>query len=138
MVDPGDLRRGQCAFVPDLYVRRRAAFTLECPPDVGPRRGGDRVFLRQGRVLSKAIDPAARLTEVSGRCPPEDCGGPWGYAELIEAIKDPKHERHDELTEWIGDDFDPHADQAEWLTAEVEALAKKWSRKPASKRARRA
>jgi hypothetical protein len=58
-----------------------------------------------------------RLTEVSGRCPPEDCGGPWGYAELIEAIKDPKHERHDELTEWIGDDFDPHADQAEWLTA---------------------
>jgi hypothetical protein len=34
-----------------------------------------------------------RLTEVSGRCPPEDCGGPWGYAELIEAIKDPKHER---------------------------------------------
>ena len=70
-----------------------------------------------------------RLTEVSGRCPPEDCGGPWGYAELIEAIKDPKHERHDELTEWIGDDFDPHADQAEWLTAEVDALAKKWSRK---------
>jgi len=78
-----------------------------------------------------------RLTEVSGRCPPEDCGGPWGYAELIEAIKDPKHERHDELTEWIGDDFDPHADQAEWLTAEVDALAKKWSRKPASKLARR-
>jgi hypothetical protein len=38
----------------------------------------------------------------------------------------------------IGDDFDPHADQAEWLTAEVDALAKKWSRKPASKRARRA
>ena len=27
-----------------------------------------------------------RLIEVSGRCPPEDCGGPWGYAELLEAI----------------------------------------------------
>jgi len=78
-----------------------------------------------------------RLIEVSGRCPPEDCGGPWGYAELLEAIKDPTHERHAELTEWIGDDFDPDADHAEWLTAEVEALAKKWSRKTAAKRAKR-
>ena len=55
---------------------------------------------------------------------------------LIEAIKDPTHERHAELTEWIGDDFDPDADQAEWLIAEVDALAKKWSRKPAPKRAK--
>ena len=53
------------------------------------------------------------LIEVSGRCPPEDCGGPWGYAEMLEAIADPKHERHADLTEWIGDDFDPRADQAE-------------------------
>src|SRR6202035_1433347 len=78
-----------------------------------------------------------RLIEVRGRCPPEDCGGPWGYAELLEAIKDPKHERYAELTEWIGDDFDPDAVDPEWLTAEVAALAKKWSRKPATKRARR-
>jgi Plasmid pRiA4b ORF-3-like protein len=79
-----------------------------------------------------------RLIEVSGRCPPEDCGGPWGYAELIEAIKDPKHERHAELIEWIGDDFDPDAVDPERLTAQVAALAKKWSRKPAANRARRA
>jgi hypothetical protein len=79
-----------------------------------------------------------RLIEISGRCPPEDCGGPWGYAEMLEAIADPKHQRHAELTEWIGDDFDPHADQAEWLTAEVDALARKWSRKPEGKRSRRA
>jgi hypothetical protein len=64
-----------------------------------------------------------RLIEVSGRCPPEDCGGPWGYAELLEAIKDPKHERHAELTEWIGYDFDPDADDAEGLSAEVSGSA---------------
>ena len=79
-----------------------------------------------------------RLIEVSNRCPPEDCGGPWGYAEFLEAIKDPKHERHAELTEWIGDDFDPDADETAWLTAQVEALAKKWSRKPAAKPPKRA
>jgi hypothetical protein len=40
-------------------------------------------------------------------CPPEDCGGVWGYAELLDAIADPKHERHEELREWLGDEFDP-------------------------------
>jgi hypothetical protein len=79
-----------------------------------------------------------RLTEVSGRCPPEDCGGPWGYAELCEALKDPKHERHAEFIEWIGHDYDPEAVDREELTARVAALAKKWSRKPAADRARRA
>lgn len=77
-----------------------------------------------------------RLIEVSGRCPPEDCGGPWGYAELLEAIKDPEHERHAELSEWIGDDFYPSADDAEAHMMEVAVLAKTWSRKPAAKRAR--
>ena len=79
-----------------------------------------------------------RLIEVSGRCPPEDCGGPWGYAELLDAINDPRHERHTELTEWIGgDDFDPNTDQADSLIAEVGALARKWSRKPATNRSKR-
>lgn len=42
-------------------------------------------------------------------CPPEDCGGPWGYAELLEAIRDRNHERHEELLEWVGARFDPEA-----------------------------
>lgn len=42
-------------------------------------------------------------------CPPEDCGGPFGYQELKEALADPDHEHHDELSEWIGDDFAPAA-----------------------------
>ncbi len=40
-------------------------------------------------------------------CPPEDCGGIWGYYEMLEALKDPKHEQHKEFTEWIGGKFDP-------------------------------
>jgi len=44
-------------------------------------------------------------------CPPEDVGGVWGYAEYLEALADPKHERHDDFMEWSGpfdpDDFDP-------------------------------
>lgn len=42
-------------------------------------------------------------------CPPEDCGGVWGYYDLLDAIADPKHENHDDMLEWLGDDFDPEA-----------------------------
>ncbi|MHB1951475.1 MAG: IS1096 element passenger TnpR family protein, partial [Acidiferrobacteraceae bacterium] len=40
---------------------------------------------------------------------PEDCGGPWGYEHLLEALRDPKHEDHEPLREWIGGEFDPEA-----------------------------
>jgi hypothetical protein len=40
-------------------------------------------------------------------CPPEDCGGPWGYAELIEVLADPAHPRYDEKLDWTGDEFEP-------------------------------
>ena len=47
-------------------------------------------------------------------CPPEDCGGVWGYEELLETIKDPDHEEHKEMLEWIGKEFDPeHFDMKE-------------------------
>lgn len=74
-----------------------------------------------------------RLVEAAGRCPPEDVGGPWGYAEFLEAINDPKHERHVELMDWIGDDFDPNVVDTDHLADNLTALAKKWVRKRASK-----
>jgi hypothetical protein len=39
-------------------------------------------------------------------CPPEDCGGPWGYAHLLEALSDKKHPEHAAMKEWIGGKFD--------------------------------
>lgn len=46
-------------------------------------------------------------TDGKGACPPEDCGGVWGYADLLEKIKSPKDPEHEEMLEWLGDDFDP-------------------------------
>ena len=39
-------------------------------------------------------------------CPPEDCGGMQGYYGLLEALGNPKHPEHEDLTEWIGGPFD--------------------------------
>jgi hypothetical protein len=46
---------------------------------------------------------------VTGRraCPPEDCGGVWGYANLLQALADPKHPEHEDMLEWLGGPFDP-------------------------------
>lgn len=44
------------------------------------------------------------------RCgPPEDCGGLPGFYNLLEAMRDPEHEQHEELVEWLGYRFDPEA-----------------------------
>jgi hypothetical protein len=40
-------------------------------------------------------------------CPPEDCGGIWGYDELLETIRDPRHEEYESTMEWLGGSFDP-------------------------------
>lgn len=45
-------------------------------------------------------------------CPPEDVGGPGGYAAYLQALADPRHPEHDDLLEWRGA-FDPaHFDLA--------------------------
>lgn len=40
-------------------------------------------------------------------CPPEDCGGLWGYQEFLEAIMNPAHREHEAMLTWVGGSFDP-------------------------------
>lgn len=40
-------------------------------------------------------------------CPPEDCGGIWGYENLLQIITDPLHEEYEEMLTWLGDEFRP-------------------------------
>ena len=47
-----------------------------------------------------------RCTEGERACPPEDCGGVWGYEELLETLDNPDDDPEG-ILEWIGDDFDP-------------------------------
>ena len=89
--------------------------------------------------VERITDPMPGLTyplliDATGRCPPEDVGGPWGYAEFLEAIADPKHESHAEMVQWVGASFDPNTIDFDEYAKAVEELAKAWSRKPATRR----
>jgi hypothetical protein len=55
-------------------------------------------------------------------CPPEDCGGIWGYASFLEAIRDPEHPEHEEMLEWVGGEFDPEAFDLDEVNMELQRL----------------
>jgi hypothetical protein len=59
--------------------------------------------------IQPAIDGQAYPACVAGKrnCPPEDCGGVWGYEELLQILADPAHPERAERLEWLGEDFDP-------------------------------
>jgi len=69
-----------------------------------------------------AGDERPRCTGGARACPPEDCGGPYRYQVLLKAISDSRHEEHDELLAWIGDDFDPEAFDARSVDAALEQM----------------
>lgn len=65
-------------------------------------------------VVEKVVpeDPSVTVPAcIDGRraCPPEDCGGTWGYDELLAILADTKHEEHAERLEWAGGPIDPEA-----------------------------
>jgi hypothetical protein len=64
-------------------------------------------------VVEEILPPDAvpHAVWVAGRRagPPEDCGGVWGYAELLDILADPEHPQHAERLEWLGHQHDPAA-----------------------------
>ncbi len=78
------------------------------------------------KLLDPDPDPDARypaLVDAKGACPPEDCGGPWGYANLREILADPSQDEHQDMLEWLGLDnateFDPLAVPSEKIDDEL-------------------
>jgi hypothetical protein len=93
-------------------------------PDVGAKLRFDYDFGDgwEHDVVLEAIEPTTDGVDyprcIGGKraCPPEDCGGPWGYAELLAALADPRHERHADITEWLGGKFEPDHFDTEEMT----------------------
>ena len=53
------------------------------------------------KILTEVLIQKPILLKGEGACPPEDCGGPWGYETLKETLADKKHPEHKEMKEWL-------------------------------------
>ncbi len=78
-------------------------------------------------VVEKIVPPEAGVRYpicLAGKraCPPEDCGGIPGYARFLEAIRNPEHEEHDELLQWVGGSFDPEAFDLDEINRELKRI----------------
>jgi len=59
-------------------------------------------------ILSSDAAGAGKAICMDGKraCPPEDCGGVWGYESLLEILKNRKHPEHKSMKAWLGRPFD--------------------------------
>jgi len=70
------------------------------------------------KLLDRGDVAYPRCTGGRRAAPPDDCGGIWGYDELVVILTDPTHPDHEDRLDWLGlqsaTDFDPtHFDPAE-------------------------
>jgi Plasmid pRiA4b ORF-3-like protein len=104
----------------DLEYRDARRLTLErAAPAPGSKItylydfGDDWQHVIQVEAIRPALDGTTYPRCTGGRraAPPEDCGGVWGYADLIETLGDTDHPGHEAMLEWLGlgspADFDP-------------------------------
>lgn len=66
-------------------------------------------------------DHIPKVLAASGSCPPEDCGGLWGFYELKEILQKKRGSHYREMTEWLGSKTIPRFDK-EAANEELKAL----------------
>jgi Plasmid pRiA4b ORF-3-like protein len=106
---------------PELAFRDERKATLH---DLLPREGGrarytydfgddwEHEILLEQRLAAEPNVAYPVCVAGAGACPPEDCGGAWGYEHLRGVLADPASEEHQDMVAWLGldkaGDFDPH------------------------------
>ena len=57
--------------------------------------------------------------------PPEDCGGLYGYYDILDIIRNKRHPDHGQMLEWIGEDFDPELFEVERINKALKRIKKR-------------
>lgn len=67
-----------------------------------------KVKVERADDMATTLEHAMCITG-QGACPPDDVGGVPGFENFVQALADPAHPEHEELTSWYGSSFDPAA-----------------------------
>ena len=131
MFRTGELRFGQ----PDLddlwLIDERRVTGAQVLPRLGSELTWDYDFgdgWSHRVVVQDGDDPASsgplrpRCLAGERACPPEDCGGPWRYMDLMQIIVDPTHEEYEDLIEWLPSAFDPDAFAVETVNRRLHSV----------------
>ena len=85
----------------------------------------EKILLAEGRMAPVCLKGAQA-------CPPEDCGGPWGYENLLEDLKNPEDEEYTSKKEWLSEYFDPEYFDLDRVNTILSP--RKWTALPSRKR----
>ena len=77
------------------------------------------------RVLSGEDDTIITCTGGERACPPEDCGGPHGYANLLVVLANPNDEDHADMKRWVGRGFNSEKFDLVAVNKKLAALSKR-------------
>jgi hypothetical protein len=82
-------------------------------------------------VLEKILNEGEGMkypvcTDGERACPPEDSGGIWGYQNMLQALSDQDHPDHEDLNEWIGENWDPGFFNIKKVNASLLDYARQW------------
>jgi hypothetical protein len=103
--DPRVLDENKTA-IHEIVPRAKSAFAYEY--DFGDS-WDHRITVEKILDQDPTAETFAQCLDGEHACPPEDCGGVWGYEDLLKIIRDPKHEEYESMMEWLGGKFNPKA-----------------------------
>ena len=114
-----DTRHHFAEFADDPEILEERKFTLQqiapCEQDVFGYEYDFGDSWEHAITVDKILSPEAIASTTAlclngaRACPPEDCGGMWGYENLLKILKNRKHPEYRSMSEWLGREFDAEA-----------------------------
>jgi hypothetical protein len=78
-----------------------------------------KISVKKGGIATSTDDAMPACLAGANACPPEDVGGPPGYAQFLEIIADKRHPDREDMLEWVGGSFDPTFFDVDTVNAEL-------------------